>query len=71
MAKKKMNYELNRKEYEKVRKMDHSQMQQWASDIFTKGQKAGRSLPEDAKERLLNIKGIGEAKAELILAALQ
>ena len=76
MLKKKSNYDLNRKEYERVKKMDHSQMQQWASDIFTKGQQSMevapvQQLPEDAMERLLNIKGIGEAKADMILDALQ
>lgn len=30
-----------------------------------------QQLPEDARERLLNIKGIGEAKADMILEALQ
>ena len=73
MSKKKVSYELNRKEYDKVKKMDHSQMQQWANNIYEKGQQSvprQQSLPKDAKERLLSIKGIGETKANQIMEAL-
>ena len=30
-----------------------------------------QQIPEDARERLLRIKGIGEAKADMILATFQ
>ncbi|MGN0338633.1 MAG: hypothetical protein ACI4EE_14160 [Lachnospiraceae bacterium] len=71
MAKKKVGYEVNRNEYNKVRKMDHSQMQKWANDIFEKGQQSAKRLtPEEIHERLVKIKGIGENKADAIIKAL-
>lgn len=72
MAKKKKTYEINRNEYNRVRKMDHQQMQEWANNIFEKGQQSKKTLsPEEMLSRLKNIKGIGEAKAEAIIKALQ
>lgn len=71
MAKKKTGYEINRNEYNRVRKMDHQQMQDWANNIYEKGQQASKGLtPEEMHERLINIKGIGEAKAAVIIEAL-
>lgn len=68
-------YELNRKMYDKVRKMDHSQMKSFCHGLYTRGFEAGRReaeglSDEEVKQALLLIKGIGEKKACEIVVAL-
>lgn len=66
---------LNRKQYDKIRKMDHCQMQEYFRVIFTSGYEAGvkaasekREVPElvGLEDELLSIRGIGSAKARSI-----
>lgn len=66
---------LNRKQYEKIRKMDHSQMQDYFKGVFLSGYEAGvkassekREVPEliGLEDDLLSIRGIGSAKARFI-----
>lgn len=72
MAKKGM---LTRKQYKSIKKMDHNDMETWVESIYQSGYNDGRkSVPgidfEEAKEVLLNIKGIGEKKAAVIIESL-
>lgn len=68
-------YELNRKEYKEVRKMDHGQMSDLCSRIYQKGYEAGKKDSAGLSEAglrkvVLEVKGIGEKKAEDIVQAL-
>lgn len=73
MAKK---IELNRKEYLKIKKMDHNQMSLWAEKKYQSGFEDGQAsiLKLDinlVKKKLLSVKGIGEKKAADIVAAIK
>ena len=68
-------YELNRKTYKDVRKMDHGQMSAFCENLYKKGDEAGklevpRLSDEEITQAILQIKGIGEKKANDILQAL-
>jgi hypothetical protein len=68
-------YELNRKTYDKVKKMDHGQMRSFCETVFTRGFDAGKKeteglSDEEIKQALLTVKCIGEKKACDILDAL-
>lgn len=68
-------FALNRKQYDRVRKMDHGQMTLWAESIYKIGFKDGSSAAEgltvgEMKAVILEIKGIGEKKANDIVQAL-
>lgn len=39
-------YELNRKTYDKVKKMDHGQMRSFCETVFTRGFEAGKKETE-------------------------
>lgn len=74
MAKKK--FELTRKEYLKIKKMDHNQMTLWAESMYKSGFEDGQaSVPgldiSLVKKILLNVKGIGEKKATDVIAAIE
>ena len=67
--------DFNRKQYERVRKMDHCQMQEFFGQVFDSGYAAGvkaasedRQVPEliGLEEKLQEIRGIGGAKARAI-----
>lgn len=65
MAKK---FELNRKEYLKIKKMDHNQMSLWAESMYKSGFEDGQASVRGLdisliKNVLLSIKGIGEKKS--------
>lgn len=76
MAKKEKRYELNRKQYQQIRKMDHNQMEQYMSSVYEQGVSAGRQQASGsfdvavAIEAIGNIKGIGEVKLKQIRMAL-
>ena len=76
MAKKK--FELNRKEYLKIKKMDHNQMHLWAEKIYRNGFEDGEKAAdkgaltfEDVHEALTGIKGLGEKRISAIHEALE
>ena len=69
-------YELNRKMYDKVRKMDHRQMTLWAESLYKSGFKDGQeAVPEltsqEIRHALLPINGIGKKKIDAIVDALE
>lgn len=77
MAKvKEKEFELNRKKYQEIRKMDHNEMQEYLNAVYRNGLAAGKraAAPSfDAKlalEAISNIKGIGPAKMEQIKLAM-
>lgn len=66
---------LNRKQYDKIRKMDHGQMQDYFKGVYTSGYEEGVKEASDKMEvpelvgledELLSIRGIGSAKARSI-----
>ena len=74
MAKK--MFELNRKEYFKIKKMDHYQMNNFIQSMYKSGFEDGQaSVPKLdislVKKLLLNVKGIGEKKAADIIIAIE
>lgn len=74
MAKK--MFELTRKEYLKIKKMDHNQMNNFMQSMYKSGFEDGQaSVPKLdislVKKILLNVKGIGEKKAADIIIAIE
>ena len=80
MAKKKKAVEVNRKEFDRIRKMDHSTMESHIAGYYERGYTAGYetgrqqaapsfNLPT-ALEEIRKIKGIGEVKLRAIHIAL-
>lgn len=74
MAKKKI-YEINRKEYDKIRKMDRNSMQQYMAGVFESGLAAGEKAAGSFDMNIClaavsEIKGIGPAKIEQIRLAM-
>lgn len=64
---------LNRKMYEKIRKMDHNDMARYIESVYqegvTNGSKTNITLDE-IRLVLSEIKGIGEKKTDAIIEAL-
>ena len=70
-----MKKQINRKQYQTIRKMDHSQMESYLQKIYDEGYEEGKkaaekemytpALPEvtELKAVLQEVKGIGEVKA--------
>lgn len=74
MAKK--MFELTRKEYLKIKKMDHNQMNNFMQSMYKSGFEDGQaSVPRLdislIKKALLSVKGIGEKKAADIIIAIE
>lgn len=77
MAKIKVDWELNRKQYLLIRKMDHNEMQQYLNAVYRNGLAAGKREAAGpsfnallAMEAISKIKGIGPAKLEQIKLAM-
>ncbi len=68
-------YELNRKTYKDVKKMDHGQMSAFCEGLYKRGYEARKQenpglSDEEVMQAILQVKGIGEKKANDILQAL-
>jgi endonuclease III-like uncharacterized protein len=68
-------YELNRKKYKEVKKMDHGQMSDFCKELWSEGYEAGKAetegpTEEEVRTALLSIKGVGEKKVEDIMRAV-
>lgn len=66
---------INRKEYERIRKMDHGQMSDYMDRLYREGYEAGAvSVPRlnegKIRDVLYSIKGIGGVKADAIVSAI-
>lgn len=69
-------YELNRKTYKDVKKMDHGQMSEFCESQYKRGYEVGKQeVPglsnEEITQAILQAKGIGEKKVDAITAALE
>lgn len=71
-------FTLNRKQYDRIRKMDHCQMTMWAESVYKSGYKDGKEAAEadsltieQVRECLLNLKGFGEKRASAICEGLE
>lgn len=67
---------LNRKQYDRIRKMDHCQMTLWAESVYKSGYADSKEAADgltapEIREVLLQVKGIGEKKVDAITAALE
>lgn len=69
-------YEFNRKQYDRVRKMDHNQMKSYMQGVFENGYRCGQKevAPSNPftdltglEDKLKNLRGVGGAKAVLIV----
>lgn len=66
---------LNRKQYERIRRMDHCQMTLYIESLYKMAYEDGHKAAEglnstEIREVLLGIKGIGEKKVDAIVEAL-
>lgn len=75
MAKK---FELNRKVYKNIKKMDHNQMTLWAEKIYRNGFEDGEKAAEQAAltseelyKALSEVKGLGEKRISAICEVLE
>lgn len=71
----KCKMDLNRRTYKSIKKMDHAEMSGYLNLVYDKGYEAGKKSAEglsetEVMETILQIKGIGEKKANAIVAAL-
>lgn len=78
MAKKEKLFVLNRKDYNRIRRMDHCQMTLWAESIYKSGFKDGADAAnkgaltvEQVKTALLSIKGFGEKRVSVVCESLE
>lgn len=70
------NVTINRKEYEKIKKYDRTQMDTFIQSVYKSGFEDGKSsVPgidiAEIKKTLLSVKGLGEKRVEAILEALE
>lgn len=75
MANKERKWELNRKQYQLIRKMDHQEMEEYLNAVYENGIKAGQQQAPSfntalALARIGEIKGIGDIKLNQIHMAL-
>ncbi len=74
----KKEFELNRKTYKDIKRMDHHQMETYIKEIYDLGVKNGEQAatdeqikPADIKLAISSVKGIGDKKTEEIMLALE
>ncbi len=66
-------YTINRKVYDKVRKMDHKEMTEFFKNTYAEGYAAGKKFVlsnANMKSVILGVKGVGEKKADEIMQAI-
>ena len=66
---------LNRKQYDRIRKMDHCQMTLWAESVYKSGFKDGQEATpgltsQEIRDALQPVKGIGAKRLVTIVEAL-
>lgn len=82
MSKNKTNeFKINRNKYKDIKSLDHSTMENFLTDVYVQGIENGvKKALQNAKTDidydvilsiLLNVKGIGEKKAEIIVEELK
>lgn len=70
------NVTINRKEYERIKKYDRTQMDTFIQSVYKSGFEEGKSsVPgidiSKISDTLLTVKGLGEKRVEAILVALE
>lgn len=70
------NVTINRKEYERIKKYDRTQMDTFIQSVYKSGFEDGKSSVlgidiSKISDTLLTVKGLGEKRVEAILAALE
>lgn len=70
------NVTINRKEYERIKKYDRTQVDTFIQSVYKSGFEDGKSsVPgidiSKISDTLLTVKGLGEKRVEAILAALE
>ena len=70
------NVTINRKEYERIKKYDRTQMDTFIQSVYKSGFEDGKSsVPgidiSKISDTLLTVKGLGEKRVEAILVALE
>lgn len=70
------NVTINRKEYERIKKYDRTQMDTFIQSVYKSGFEEGKSsVPgidiSKISDTLLTVKGFGEKRVEAILVALE
>lgn len=70
------NVTINRKEYEKIKRYDRTQMDTFIQSVYKSGFKDGTDSVQgidfsNVEKVLLTVKGIGEKKAKDIVIALE
>ena len=70
------NVTINRKEYERIKKYDRTQMDTFIQSVYKSGFEDGKSsVPSidisKISEMLMGIKGLGTKRVECIIAALE
>ena len=73
-------FEFNRKIYDAVKKMDRTQMEQWAKNIYESGYESGKASvepeaavpdPVSLENDLQKVNGIGPVKAKKIIEVIK
>lgn len=69
---------LNRKQYDRIRKMDHCQMTLWAESVYKSGFSDGKDAAskgaltiDQVRETLLDLKGFGEKRVSAVCEELE
>ena len=67
---------LNRKQYDRIRKMVHCQMTLYVESIYKSGYADGQKAAEgltalEIRDVLLKVKGLGEKRVDTIVSALE
>lgn len=70
------NVTINRKEYERIKKYDRTQMDVFIQSVYKSGFEDGKNSVkgvdfENVEKALLTVKGIGEKKVKDIVVALE
>lgn len=78
MGKKNKTFILNRKDYNRIRKMDHNQMILWAESVYKSGFEDGKAMTaegtltkERIEEALLKVKGLSKKRISAICNELE
>lgn len=57
-------YELNRKQYERIRKMDHNDMKEYLNAVYENGYRAGERATSEKAAEVPDLVGSGGRNAE-------
>ena len=78
MSKKGRNLVLNRKDYERIRRMDYCQMTLWVESVYKSGFKDGKAAASkgaltigQVREILIGVNGFGEKRVSAVCSELE